>query len=48
MLHLFNKVYLEFDDRDRNHFDRVVISQNMVIKCMIFWIKFSWKVNTIW
>ena len=27
MLHLFNKVYLEFDDRIENHLDRVVISQ---------------------
>jgi len=27
MLHLFNKVYLEFDDRIENHLDRVVISE---------------------
>jgi hypothetical protein len=34
MLHLFNKVYLEFDDRIEINFDRVVISEKYGIKML--------------
>jgi hypothetical protein len=34
MLHLFNKVYLEFDDKIEINFDRVVISEKYGIQML--------------